>query len=251
MKAKITTSAVLLILPLLFIGLIACGTDSEVASDQIGDVIGDAGSVSVADTEHTDDDAHADVVADEHDDGDQHAVDDADSHESEEAVVADHDDEADHDDVVADLDEDEAEESHAHADMDGVVDPDAPVMHVLASEFAYDTATSEVEAGRPFSIKIQNDGVLEHDITFVGLESEFGLHVQPGEDRIATFSIHEAGEYTYYCTVAGHREAGMTGTLIVSAELVSDHDEADGHDDEADEAVHDEADGHEDDATDA
>ena len=123
-------------------------------------------------------------------------------------------------------------------DMDAPVDPDAPVMYVSATEFGYDTATVEVEAGQPFSIQIHNEGMLEHDITFVGLESEFGLHVQPGEENIATWSIHEPGEYVYYCTVLGHRDAGMTGTLIVSAELVSDHDGADGHHDEADEAVH-------------
>ena len=142
------------------------------------------------------------------------------------------------DDMVADIDDDEATESNGHAEMNAPGDPDAPVMYISATEFGYDTATVEVEAGQPFSIQIHNEGMLEHDITFVGLESEFGLHVQPGEENIATWSIHEPGEYVYYCTVLGHRDAGMTGTLIVSAELVSDHDEADGRHDEADEAAH-------------
>lgn len=224
-----TKTTVLFLLGLAVLALVACGTDSGVAASQAGDAVSDARSVSVADETHADDeDTHAVAVADEHDDAGGQAD-----------LVADiHDDGDGHDDMVADIDDDEAMESHGHAEMNAPVDPDAPVMYVSATEFGYDTATVEVEAGQPFSIQIHNEGMLEHDITFVGLESEFGLHVQPGEENIATWSIHEPGEYVYYCTVLGHRDAGMTGTLIVSAELVSDHDEADGHHDEADEAAH-------------
>ena len=246
MRAKFTASAVLLILPLIVIGLVACGTDSGVTASQPGDAAGDAQSVSTVDETRGDGNAQTVAVVDEHDDGDQHAVNGIDSHDSEATALAEHD-ETPHSDMVSDTHEDEPTEAHAHKDTDGPVDPDAPVMHVFASEFSYDTATSEVEAGKPFSIQIHNEGNLEHDITFVGLESEFGLHVLPGEDNIGTFSIDEPGEYLYYCTVLGHREAGMTGTLIVTGAVVDEHDEADGH--HEDEAVledegHDDGDGH-------
>ncbi|MCH8911459.1 MAG: cupredoxin domain-containing protein [Chloroflexi bacterium] len=248
MRAKFTASAVLLILPLIVIGLVACGTDSGVAASQAGDAVGDAPSVSITDEAHTDEDAYAVALADEHDDGDQHAVNGIDSHDSEATALAEHD-ETPHSDMVSDTHEDELTEAHGHMEMDGRVDPDAPVMHVFASEFSYDTATSEVEAGQPFSIQIHNEGNLEHDITFVGLESEFGLHVQPGEDNIATWAIDQPGEYLYYCTVLGHREAGMTGTLIVTGAFVDEvHGKADGH--HEDEAVL-EDEGHDDDASDA
>lgn len=246
MRATFTASAVLLILPLIVIGLVACGTDSGVTASQPGDAAGDAQSVSTVDETPGDGNAQTVAVVDEHDDGDQHAVNGIDSHDSEATALAEHD-ETPHSDMVSDTHEDEPTEAHAHKDTDGPVDPDAPVMHVFASEFSYDTATSEVEAGKPFSIQIHNEGNLEHDITFVGLESEFGLHVLPGEDNIGTFSIDEPGEYLYYCTVLGHREAGMTGTLIVTGAVVDEHDEADGH--HEDEAVledegHDDGDGH-------
>lgn len=215
MKTKLTTTAILLILPLMFIALVACGTDSDVAASQAGDIIGDTGNVTVADESHTDEDSHAAGVVDEHDEADE---------QTDAMVMTEH--------------EEEAAEGHGHADIATLVDPDAPVMHVFASEFGYDTTTTEVETGQPFSIQIHNEGNLEHDITFVGLESEFGVHVQPGEDGIATLSIHEPGEYVYYCTVLGHREAGMTGTLVVTGAVVADQDEA-GHDDEAETVLED------------
>ena len=246
MRATFTASAVLLILPLIVIGLVACGTDSGVTASQPGDAAGDAQSVSTVDEIRGDGNAQTVAVVDDHDDADGHAENGIDSHDSEATALAEHD-ETPHSDMVSDTHEDEPTEAHAHKDTDGPVDPDAPVMHVFASEFSYDTATSEVEAGKPFSIQIHNEGNLEHDITFVGLESEFGLHVLPGEDNIGTFSIDEPGEYLYYCTVLGHREAGMTGTLIVTGAAVDEHDEADGH--HEDEAVledegHDDGDGH-------
>ena len=214
MRAK-ATAAILVLLPLLVLGLVACGTDSGAAANQIDQAIDDVQSVAIVDDDHDDGDAHDVAITDEHDDGDEHAV----------AITDEHDDGDRQDETMLDTRDDEAAESHAHAKMAGPVDPDAPVINIVASEFKYDTALSEVEAGQPFSIQIQNMGVLEHDITFVGLEGEFGIHVQPGENDIATFSIGEAGEYVYYCTIPGHREAGMTGTLMVAGPLVAADEE--------------------------
>ncbi|MBN4059396.1 cupredoxin domain-containing protein [Dehalococcoides mccartyi] len=257
MRAKITTSATLLILPLIFIGLVACATDSGVTDSGIttgqAEVIGETLGVSEAIDTHADDTAQNEIVADVHVDEDQHATDNVDSHDSEATALAKHDEDP-HADTVSEGHQEEATGASPHVDMDGPVDPDAPVMHLFAFEFSYDTATIEVEAGQPFSIQIHNEGSLEHDITFVGFESEFGLHVLPGEDNIATWAIHEPGEYLYYCTVLGHREAGMTGTLVVvSGESDGGHVEADGHQEEADPVQQDEhveEDAHEDDVHD-
>lgn len=147
-----------------------------------------------------------------------------------------HDDptvEAHVDDVHEEPDEEAHEESESEVDEhphdEGMVDPDAPIMHVIGSEFGYSPASFDVEAGHAFTVMLHNEGALEHDITIEGFEDMGGVHLIAGEDGMITFMLEEPGEYTYYCTVPGHREAGMTGTLVVEAD---DHDEGDESEDD-------------------
>ncbi len=111
--------------------------------------------------------------------------------------------------------EDDAD-AHAHSHAEASVDPNAAITHVLASDFEYMPARLEVAAGEPFSVMLHNIGTLEHDITIEGLEDMGGIHIQPTEDGTATFTVDAPGEYTLYCTILGHRDAGMVGELLVT-----------------------------------
>jgi uncharacterized cupredoxin-like copper-binding protein len=47
--------------------------------------------------------------------------------------------------------------------------------------------------------------------------NEFSVHVSAaaGNEGAVVFTATEAGEYEFYCSVPGHKEAGMIGTLKV------------------------------------
>ena len=87
-------------------------------------------------------------------------------------------------------------------------------IEVNATSFAFDPDEIEITAGEDVAIVLSSEDIL-HDFTVDGLD----VHVAAdrGETIEGGLRAEEPGEYTYYCTIAGHREAGMAGTLIVEA----------------------------------
>jgi plastocyanin len=87
----------------------------------------------------------------------------------------------------------------------------------VAIDIAYESAPSELPVG-DIDLTLENDGAIEHNVTIEELGDERVLDAVGGETDEATVAL-EAGEYTYYCSVTGHREAGMEGTLTVSEDV--------------------------------
>jgi plastocyanin len=84
----------------------------------------------------------------------------------------------------------------------------------VAIDIAYESAPSELPIG-DVDVSLINNGQIEHNVVLEELGDEKILDAQGGETDETTFTF-EAGEYTYYCSIPGHREAGMEGTLTVS-----------------------------------
>lgn len=84
---------------------------------------------------------------------------------------------------------------------------------VSASEFTFEPSDLTAPANTPVTIQIRNDGTIEHDFTID--EANVTVVVKPTEARTAEINL-PAGVYTFYCSIPGHRAAGMEGALTVS-----------------------------------
>jgi nitrite reductase (NO-forming) len=58
---------------------------------------------------------------------------------------------------------------------------------------------------------LTNMDPLEHKVTIDSL----GLKVTALANQTKTFTISKPGTYTFYCSIPGHRAAGMLGRIVV------------------------------------
>jgi plastocyanin len=78
--------------------------------------------------------------------------------------------------------------------------------------FEEDSATAT--AGT-VTVELTNDSEVPHDVQIEGPDGDIGgTEEVTGGTATAEVDL-EPGDYTFYCSVAGHREAGMEGTLTV------------------------------------
>lgn len=81
-------------------------------------------------------------------------------------------------------------------------------------QLAYLTKTATAPAGK-LELDSKNDASIPHDIALEGSGVDAkGKTVQGGAVSSVSVSV-KPGKYTFYCTVSGHREGGMEGTLTV------------------------------------
>jgi plastocyanin len=78
----------------------------------------------------------------------------------------------------------------------------------------FDTTSLEATAGK-VTIDFTNDSSLPHNVKFEGngVEDE-GTDTVTGSSTSVTLDL-KPGTYTFFCSVDGHRAAGMEGTLVV------------------------------------
>ena len=73
----------------------------------------------------------------------------------------------------------------------------------------------QVQPGDVVEITLVNgDGVL-HDLAIDEFQVASGSVDQQGQVKKVTFVAGQEGEFVYYCSIPGHRQAGMFGKLIV------------------------------------
>jgi plastocyanin len=109
----------------------------------------------------------------------------------------------------------EGEEGEDGADGDQAAGEEIPEdAHVfVAVDIDYSDAPDTIPAGS-VTIAIDNQGAIHHDVAFDELGGEVVAEADGGQVGVGEVTL-EPGTYTYFCTVPGHRPAGMEGTLQV------------------------------------
>jgi plastocyanin len=80
---------------------------------------------------------------------------------------------------------------------------------------AFEEDTAEATAGS-VTVELVNDSSTPHNVEIEGDSGDLGGTDTISGDTATTTIDLEAGEYTFYCSVPGHEEAGMKGTLTVN-----------------------------------
>ena len=86
---------------------------------------------------------------------------------------------------------------------------------VSMTEYAFDPADDTVSQGE--ALGATNDGELPHNYTIEGVREELGRttgDLDPGARGAIGVAV-DPGEYDVICTIPGHAEQGMRGTLTV------------------------------------
>ena len=125
--------------------------------------------------------------------------------------------------------------------LTGCAGTSQPTTEILleATDFAYSSPSITVPAGQPITLSMKNMGAVEHDFVIEKInvtdvqasdsgpaahhqmnQPEYDLHffARAGETETLQFTAPEPGIYEIFCSIEGHKEAGMIGELIVVTE---------------------------------
>ena len=86
------------------------------------------------------------------------------------------------------------------------------VLSVEGTEFSFTPSTVKASAGQT-TIRFTNRGAVEHDFLIDAFNVK--LIAKPGKTVEVTVTL-TPGTFTTYCSIPGHRQNGMEGTLTVS-----------------------------------
>jgi nitrite reductase (NO-forming) len=84
---------------------------------------------------------------------------------------------------------------------------------ITASEFKFSPTNIQVPVGQQVTFTLNNTGVVEHDLTIQG--TGFAITTNPGQTATGEFTFDRPGAFEFFCSIPGHKDAGMKGTLTV------------------------------------
>ena len=97
-------------------------------------------------------------------------------------------------------------------------------LRIAASEFVFDQPTLQVDPGQRVHLSLDNRGAIQHNLHVEG--SNVALEANPGQVVQGDFTFDKAGTFEFFCSIPGHKEAGMKGKLIVGNAPIAHADHA-------------------------
>lgn len=115
-------------------------------------------------------------------------------------------------------------------------DDNNPDGTVVAEDTKFSPMSITIRSGEEVTLKLNNKDAVEHDFQVDGLDVDvtsggsdrpehggdghgsagmLAMHTAAHESTSITFTANDPGTYEFYCTIPGHKDSGMTGTLIV------------------------------------
>lgn len=135
-----------------------------------------------------------------------------------------------------------ADAGHSHAHQSAYGEPGDPkkparvvqvVMNDADGKMSFAPKRINIKRGEQIRFRLRNSGEIDHEFVLATLEDNLKHaeemrknpdmeHDDPNARRLApkqsgeiVWKFTKAGEFDFSCLIPGHREAGMTGTIVV------------------------------------
>ena len=105
-----------------------------------------------------------------------------------------------------------AEVAETRTEATTTTGPQGVTIQVTEREFKIALASTELKPGK-VTFDVKNDGKLQHDLAIVGMSEKTKL-ISPGGSSKLTVTL-KPGKYELYCSVPGHKAAGMDVKITV------------------------------------
>jgi plastocyanin len=107
---------------------------------------------------------------------------------------------------------DDVETGQVNGVAGGKPTADAREVKVEASNFEFGPDEIKIDAQEEIALDLQSqDNPHDFAVDGLGRVAEVGA----GDDAVQRLRIDQPGTYTFFCTLPGHRDGGMEGTLVV------------------------------------
>jgi len=95
-----------------------------------------------------------------------------------------------------------------------VSDPSSNEIVLTAKDFSITPSKINVKKGDKLRITFKNDGLFAHNLVINGLGVKIDS-VKSGEESSVEILVTKTGDFQFECTVDGHKDLGMQGTITV------------------------------------